>query len=440
MLGEDLGAVHRLGARDLLDRLACADLLAQGSLGGVMELVDRAAPGGALVVVTGRGDEQLAAHVASARRRFTPVVLVELVPGAGRRLRAAPACPSCGRGPPSRLQAPGTNSSSAGRHDEHAIVDARASVRVIAAGLVCLGAAISATGMFSGARERTRAGRRRCRRWRGRGRARRADATTAPAGSVGRGFHSGSRRCAAGAGPGGPRSWTDPGGCSPAPSRWTRPGLSWRPSRCSSGLPQRSVPSWRWSPDGCRWPRSPDLLRRRCCCGSPQPVKRRRWPPPGSACWGAGCCLAGQAPRPRPTAVVTGPRLAGASADTGRHAVVPLMLTAGLSVAAVTAGTLLLAPALPGRDLRTEPANARDLVDEPVQLGRATSPLSRFPALHTGADRVLFLGAHLGPTRRDAACAMGDPGLLRRHDLDDTGELSASRTQVAPRPVCGRAA
>ena len=31
--------------------------------------------------MTGLGDEALAAHVASARRRFTPVVLVELVPG-----------------------------------------------------------------------------------------------------------------------------------------------------------------------------------------------------------------------------------------------------------------------------------------------------------------------------------------------------------------------
>jgi uncharacterized protein (DUF58 family) len=81
VLGEDLAALHRLGARDLLDRLACAEQVVQGSPAGVQELVDRASPGGALVVVTGRGDESLAAHVASARRRFTPVVLVELVPG-----------------------------------------------------------------------------------------------------------------------------------------------------------------------------------------------------------------------------------------------------------------------------------------------------------------------------------------------------------------------
>jgi uncharacterized protein (DUF58 family) len=81
VLGEDIAAAQRLGARDLLDRLACADLVGQVSPAGVLELVDRATSGGALVLVTGRGDEQLAARVASARRRFTPVVLVELMPG-----------------------------------------------------------------------------------------------------------------------------------------------------------------------------------------------------------------------------------------------------------------------------------------------------------------------------------------------------------------------
>jgi transglutaminase-like putative cysteine protease len=106
---------------------------------------------------------------------------------------------------------------------------------------------------------------------------------------------------------------------------------------------------------------------------------------------GCGLLLAGQAPRPRSTVAVARPRMAGARIETGRRAVVPLVLTTTAAVAAVTVATLLISPALPGRDLRAEPANARDLVHEPVQVGRATSPLARFPALQTGADRVLFL-------------------------------------------------
>ena len=44
-------------------------------------LVDSAATGGALVVVTGDAEAALAVHVAGGRRRFAPVVLVEVVPG-----------------------------------------------------------------------------------------------------------------------------------------------------------------------------------------------------------------------------------------------------------------------------------------------------------------------------------------------------------------------
>ncbi len=82
LLGEDRAAVERAGARDLLDRLAAVQTVDDESPATVTALVDRAAAGGALVLVTGDGETRLATHVASARRRFAPVVLVEVVPGA----------------------------------------------------------------------------------------------------------------------------------------------------------------------------------------------------------------------------------------------------------------------------------------------------------------------------------------------------------------------
>ncbi len=82
LLGEDRAAVESAGARDMLDRLAAVAAVSGSSAKAVTSLVDRATPGGALVLVTGDGEARLASHVAAARRRFSPVVLVEVVPGA----------------------------------------------------------------------------------------------------------------------------------------------------------------------------------------------------------------------------------------------------------------------------------------------------------------------------------------------------------------------
>jgi uncharacterized protein (DUF58 family) len=82
LVGEDRAAVARSGARDLLDRLAAVSTIERLPLPALTVELDRTPSGGALVLVTGDGEERLAAHVAGARRRFSPVVLVELVPGA----------------------------------------------------------------------------------------------------------------------------------------------------------------------------------------------------------------------------------------------------------------------------------------------------------------------------------------------------------------------
>ena len=82
LVREDRAAVARAGARDLLDRLAAVEAVTGVPLAAVTGDLDRATAGGALVLVTGDGEERLAAHVAAARRRFSPVVLVEVVPGA----------------------------------------------------------------------------------------------------------------------------------------------------------------------------------------------------------------------------------------------------------------------------------------------------------------------------------------------------------------------
>jgi transglutaminase-like putative cysteine protease len=111
-----------------------------------------------------------------------------------------------------------------------------------------------------------------------------------------------------------------------------------------------------------------------------------------------GCALLLAALTVRPGSTVgvgatgRGPRLAGAGAAAPPRArSVPALIAATVAVAAVTATVALVAPVLPGRDLRADPADARDLVVQPVSVRRDVSPLVRFPALQTGADQVLYV-------------------------------------------------
>ncbi len=108
-----------------------------------------------------------------------------------------------------------------------------------------------------------------------------------------------------------------------------------------------------------------------------------------------GCAglLAVTAARPRARSRADdGPRLAGSgrSRATARSTV-PAVLAAAVAVTVVSVCTVLVAPALPGIEVRQRPADARDLVAEPVRVSRETSPLVRFPALRQGPDRLLFV-------------------------------------------------
>jgi uncharacterized protein (DUF58 family) len=80
--GEDREAPELAGATSMLDRLAA---VAPSPRAGDMELLllaERAAPGGALVVVTGGTGHMVATRLAGRRRRSGPLVLLQLVPGA----------------------------------------------------------------------------------------------------------------------------------------------------------------------------------------------------------------------------------------------------------------------------------------------------------------------------------------------------------------------
>ena len=88
VLGEDREAVQRAGATGLLDRLAAAGPAPAADAVALLDLVERAAPGGALVVVTGEPGPEAVARLSTQRRRFAPVVVVSLVdgePGSARR-------------------------------------------------------------------------------------------------------------------------------------------------------------------------------------------------------------------------------------------------------------------------------------------------------------------------------------------------------------------
>lgn len=88
VLGEDRAAVARAGATGLLDRLAAVAPAPADDPVALLDLVERATSGGALVVVTGRADPGALARLSSQRRRFAPVVVMSLGegdPGSVRR-------------------------------------------------------------------------------------------------------------------------------------------------------------------------------------------------------------------------------------------------------------------------------------------------------------------------------------------------------------------
>jgi uncharacterized protein (DUF58 family) len=95
LLGEDRAAVERSGATSPLDRLAAIGTSADSDPTRVVAAAEAAQPGGALVVVTGAAEPVAVTQLAGQRRRFAPVVLVEIVPRpparAGRHASRAPA-------------------------------------------------------------------------------------------------------------------------------------------------------------------------------------------------------------------------------------------------------------------------------------------------------------------------------------------------------------
>jgi uncharacterized protein (DUF58 family) len=64
-----------------LDRLALASLQAGLDPWSLLGLLDRAAPGGALVVVTGDAEPEVHARIAEQRTRFSPVVVIAMMSG-----------------------------------------------------------------------------------------------------------------------------------------------------------------------------------------------------------------------------------------------------------------------------------------------------------------------------------------------------------------------
>lgn len=80
-VGEDVAAAFASGARDLADRLAALTLSEAQDDDALALLTERAASGGALVVVTGLVSPGGLARLAGLRRRFAPVVVVRLEPG-----------------------------------------------------------------------------------------------------------------------------------------------------------------------------------------------------------------------------------------------------------------------------------------------------------------------------------------------------------------------
>ena len=82
IVGEDEPAVAAAGAESIMDRLAAAERSVDPDPLRLLETVDRATRGGALVVITGADEPGVLARLAEQRRRFAPVVVLSvIVPG-----------------------------------------------------------------------------------------------------------------------------------------------------------------------------------------------------------------------------------------------------------------------------------------------------------------------------------------------------------------------
>jgi uncharacterized protein (DUF58 family) len=79
IVGEDEQAMAEAGADSLLDRLAAAERSPDSDPLRLLETVDRAERGGALVVITGGGEPSVQARLAEQRRRFAPVIVTCVV-------------------------------------------------------------------------------------------------------------------------------------------------------------------------------------------------------------------------------------------------------------------------------------------------------------------------------------------------------------------------
>src|SRR5262249_56997708 len=83
IVGEDRAAAKAAGAISLLDRLAAVQQTSTDDAVALLDLAERAVPGGALVAITGAGEPSTVARLSAQRRRFAPVVVVELHGGTG---------------------------------------------------------------------------------------------------------------------------------------------------------------------------------------------------------------------------------------------------------------------------------------------------------------------------------------------------------------------
>ena len=79
--GEDTATLAADGAVSLLDRLAAVEQ-SGGDPVRLLDTIERAPTGGALVVITGAGEPTLVARLGEQRRRFSPVIVVTLLSAA----------------------------------------------------------------------------------------------------------------------------------------------------------------------------------------------------------------------------------------------------------------------------------------------------------------------------------------------------------------------
>lgn len=79
IVGEDAVAVAAAGAVSIADRLAAAVQVQDTDPVQLLDVIERAEPVGALVVVTGGAEPALVARLAAQRRRFSPVVVLVML-------------------------------------------------------------------------------------------------------------------------------------------------------------------------------------------------------------------------------------------------------------------------------------------------------------------------------------------------------------------------